>query len=96
MVPILNLTWRKQSGGDCTCKKREAQRNKVGDKIELRKRERKLENSVKRMETRIVHLGEVRQQQVPGTRRNLATSEAYELNLSWQCIVSENFGSPLP
>jgi hypothetical protein len=45
------------------------------------------------METRIAHFGEARQQQEAGRRRNLATSKALELNLSWQCFVLENLGS---
>lgn len=58
-------------------KKIEQRRNKIGDRIELRKRETKLEEKgVKRMETRIAHFGEARQQQESGRHRNLATSKA--------------------
>jgi hypothetical protein len=35
------------------------------------------------MEARIAHFGEARQQQDSGRHRNLATSKALELNLSW-------------
>lgn len=63
--------------------KKEAQRNKLGDRIEVRKRETKLQKkSVTRTETRMVHFGEARKHQESARHRNLATSKAFELNLS--------------
>jgi len=51
---------------------------------------------VTRTVTRVVHFGEARKHQGSGRHRNLATSKAFELNLSWQCFVLENLVSPSP
>jgi hypothetical protein len=88
MAPVLNLTGG--GGGQAVerelnkWKKKRTQRNKVGDRIKVRKREAMLqEEGVTRMGRRMVHFGEARQQQGSGRHRNLATSKAFELNLSW-------------